>query len=58
MNDLYTPEYLINTLSLLESEAADLRTWSVYNGDQYNQETNNIQGAIDELKEIIQGGKL
>lgn len=44
MKDLYTKEYLIQTLEIIADNLKDLSTWSVYNGDM----------NLDEIHEFIQ----
>ena len=46
MNDLYTKDYLENTLVILESELDDLETWSVYNGDHKLDEISQLKSLF------------
>ena len=49
MNKFYDQEYLGNTVIGLFSDLHDLDKWSVYNGDEYNEEVDELRRIVDKI---------
>jgi len=48
---MYDEKFLKSSVALLESELADINTWSVYNDDKYNEEIQWIKVTVTKLKD-------
>ena len=53
MNSIYTKNFLINTLDILEDNIRDIEKWNAYNDDEYQDEAEAIKTIIEVLKAKI-----
>lgn len=51
MKNIYTKEFLKNTLDMIGDNLSDLEMWSTYNDDEFNEEIADLEKALRKIKE-------